>query len=406
MSLPTGWRETNLVDCLESLIDYRGKTPKKSDDGIITLSAKSVKMGFIDYQQAYHISKETYDVFMVRGFPKKGDVLMTTEAPLGCIAKLDRNDVAVAQRLLTLRGEKGILDNDYLLYYLTSSRGQYELLSRASGSTVQGIKRSEFEYVKIILPSTFEEQIAISTVLSTFDEKIKLLKEQNKILDNMAQTIFKEWFVDNVKASWKKKKLRDFISIKHGFAFKGEYISTEKNDNILVTPGNFKLGGGFKTSKFKYYHSSEFPNDYILKEEDIVVTMTDLSKTGDTLGYPALIPNNNNSYLHNQRIGKVVFKSNINKYYLYFLMRTKNYQRYIVGSSTGSTVRHTSPTSICNYSFLFPEESLIDGFLSIAKSLLNKQTNNTSQLIELEKIRDTLLPKLMNGEQRIKGFEK
>jgi len=149
-NIPKGWREDNLVNCLESVIDYRGKTPKKSKSGILTLSAKSVKMGYIDYSQAYYISKETYDAFMVRGFPKIGDVLMTTEAPLGCIAKLDRDDVGIAQRLLTLRGKKKVLDNDYLMYYLISRRGQHELQSRASGSTVQGIKRTEFEKVNIL----------------------------------------------------------------------------------------------------------------------------------------------------------------------------------------------------------------------------------------------------------------
>ena len=150
--IPNGWSEEILVDCLESLIDYRGKTPKKSDSGILTLSAKSVKMGYIDYSQAYYISTETYKSFMVRGFPKVGDVLMTTEAPLGCIARLDRDDVGIAQRLLTLRGKENLLDNDYLRYYLTSRRGQHELKSRASGSTVQGIKRTEFEKVEILLP--------------------------------------------------------------------------------------------------------------------------------------------------------------------------------------------------------------------------------------------------------------
>ncbi len=109
-------------------------------------------MGRIEYDKAYYISEETYDKFMVRGFPKKGDILMTTEAPLGCIAKLNRDNISVAQRLLTLRGKKEVLDNNYLMYFLTSKRGQYELHSRASGSTVQGIKRSEFEFVKILLP--------------------------------------------------------------------------------------------------------------------------------------------------------------------------------------------------------------------------------------------------------------
>ena len=191
-----GWSKKNLVGCLEKLIDYRGKTPKKANDGIVTLSAKSVKMGKIDYSQAYYISKETYESFMVRGFPEKGDILMTTEAPLGCIAKLDRDDISVAQRLLTLRGKAGVLDNDYLMYYLTSRIGQHELHARASGSTVQGIKRSEFNYVDIILPSSFEEQKAIANILSSFDEKIELLRTQNETLETLAQTIFKERFVD------------------------------------------------------------------------------------------------------------------------------------------------------------------------------------------------------------------
>ena len=103
--------KTYSMECaLESIIDYRGKTPRKSDTGVPTLSAKTVKNNFIDYSNCYYISKEEYDRFMVRGFPKTGDILLTTEAPLGMAAKLDRDDVAIAQRLLTLRGKEGILD--------------------------------------------------------------------------------------------------------------------------------------------------------------------------------------------------------------------------------------------------------------------------------------------------------
>ena len=87
-----------MEDVLESLIDYRGKTPQKSDSGIMTLSAKSVRDGYIDYSQCYFISPEEYNRFMVRGFPKVGDVLLTTEAPLGVTARLDREDVAIQGR--------------------------------------------------------------------------------------------------------------------------------------------------------------------------------------------------------------------------------------------------------------------------------------------------------------------
>lgn len=98
-----------MEDVLEALIDYRGKTPRKSETGIPTLSAKSVKDGYIDYSSCYYISPEEYQRFMVRGFPKVGDVLLTTEAPMGNVARLDRKDIGIAQRLLTLRGKKRCL---------------------------------------------------------------------------------------------------------------------------------------------------------------------------------------------------------------------------------------------------------------------------------------------------------
>jgi len=110
------YNNITMEEALDALIDYRGKTPSKSEKGIETLSAKSVKNGYIDYSQCYYISESEYKRFMVRGFPKVGDILLTTEAPMGLVARLDRDDVAIAQRLLTLRGKKGVLDNDYLMY--------------------------------------------------------------------------------------------------------------------------------------------------------------------------------------------------------------------------------------------------------------------------------------------------
>lgn len=142
-----------MEEILEAIIDYRGKTPKKEETGIKTLSAKSVKKGYIDYSQCYYISDEEYKKFMVRGFPKVGDILLTTEAPLGLVARLDRDDVAIAQRLLTLRGKKGVLDNDYLMYFLQSSIGQTLLKARETGTTVTGIKQSEFRKIEIDLPN-------------------------------------------------------------------------------------------------------------------------------------------------------------------------------------------------------------------------------------------------------------
>lgn len=190
-------------------------------------------------------------------------------------------------------------------------------------------------------------------------------------------------------SEWKEYRLGDFIDVKHGFAFKGIHITDQPTENILVTPGNFHIGGGFKEAKFKYYNS-DFPKDYILNEGDVVVTMTDLSKETDTLGYSAKIPKPNGvKYLHNQRIGLVQFKSDkINKDFIYWIMRTREYQGYIIGSASGTSIMHTAPSRIKDYSFLLPslpEQTAIAEVLSSLDDkidLLHRQSKTLEQLSE------------------------
>ena len=176
-------------------------------------------------------------------------------------------------------------------------------------------------------------------------------------------------------SEWKEYRLGDFLKVKHGYAFKGENIVTEETPNILVTPGNFNIGGGFKSEKFKYYKGDEFPKEYILTSGDIVVTMTDLSKDSDTLGYSAKIPySTTHNYLHNQRIGLVQFvNENVCKDFVYWLMRTREYQNYIVGSASGTSIMHTSPSRIEDYRCLIPSsQSEQESIASVLTSIDNK----------------------------------
>jgi type I restriction enzyme S subunit len=180
-------------------------------------------------------------------------------------------------------------------------------------------------------------------------------------------------------SEWKEVLLSDLIKIKHGFAFGGAHITTNENDNLLLTPGNFEIGGGFKQlSKPKYYHG-EYPEEYLLQSGDIVVTMTDLSKQADTLGYSALIPNDNSKkYLHNQRLGKVEIKDPtfVKKEFLHWLLRGPYYRHEILAGYTGSTVKHTSPTKICAYKFYLPPVNEQEKISSILDNLDHKIENN------------------------------
>ncbi len=190
-----------------------------------------------------------------------------------------------------------------------------------------------------------------------------------------------------MNADWPIHSLSEFIDIKHGFAFKGKFFKSEEAEDYLLTPGNFAIGGGFKETKFKYYEGP-VPEDYLLVEGDIVVTMTDLSKQADTLGYSALVPTiKGKRLLHNQRVGLVQFKNNrIDKTFLYFLLRSKEYRHHVVSTATGSTVKHTSPTKITSFKFQLPPYDIqvaigqyLLGFEN--KIELNRQTNQTLEQI-------------------------
>jgi type I restriction enzyme, S subunit len=157
-------------------------------------------------------------------------------------------------------------------------------------------------------------------------------------------------------SSWRGTTLGDLIDIEHGFAFQGQFFRDEPPGDILLTPGNFAIGGGFKADKFKYY-DDPVPDAFVLAPGDLLVTMTDLSKTADTLGYPALVPIcSGKRYLHNQRLGKVKVRQGapLERSFLYYLMCSQEYRDEVLASATGSTVKHTSPSRIRTFAFELP----------------------------------------------------
>lgn len=182
---------------------------------------------------------------------------------------------------------------------------------------------------------------------------------------------------------WRAVSLGELFRVKHGFAFKSEYFTDEPQDTVLVTPGNFAIGGGFQDGKRKYYNG-QLPEDYVLKPGQVVVTMTDLSKESDTLGYAASIPNDSTIWLHNQRVGLLEFKTEIptSPRFIEYLLRTHEYRSWIVGSATGTTVKHTAPGRIESFSTRIPpieEQRAIAHILGTLdnKIELNRRANET-----------------------------
>ncbi|MFO7890004.1 MAG: restriction endonuclease subunit S, partial [bacterium] len=156
--IPEHWEICGMTKYLESIVDYRGKTPEKTEDGIFLVTARNIKNGVINYKLSQeYINPSHYDKVMSRGKPQIGDVLFTTEAPLGETANVDREEIALAQRIIKFRGKKNILNNYFLKYWIMSHNFQNDLQSYATGSTALGIKANKLNYLKIILPSNTEQ---------------------------------------------------------------------------------------------------------------------------------------------------------------------------------------------------------------------------------------------------------
>lgn len=205
---------------------------------------------------------------------------------------------------------------------------------------------------------------------------------------------------------WEVKSLGEILTIKHGYGFEGDSFSAEDNGFIVVTPGNFKLNGGFQKPQASIFYIGKYPKEFNLKPNDLVIMMTDLSKESDTLGNPAIIPDDNYQYLHNQRIGLINCNSdNFDKNYLFHLLCSKDYHKAVVSTAAGSTVKHTSPKRI--YTIKLPITQNLQEQQRIAKALsdVDALISTTEKLIQKKKnIKQGAMQELLTGKKRLPGF--
>ncbi len=153
-----------LDDVLDQVIDYRGKSPNKSPSGVHLITARNVRDGFLDFSQAEFIPEAEFESWMTRGIPSVGDVLFTTEAPLGNVARVPDMRFALAQRLVCLRAKPGVMLSDYLFWLMRSPTTQQRAQQRATGSTVAGIKQSELRKISVVVPPLHYQQNCIENL--------------------------------------------------------------------------------------------------------------------------------------------------------------------------------------------------------------------------------------------------
>lgn len=378
-----------LENLLDKLIDYRGKTPKKTLSGVPLVTAKIVKNGTINGYTEY-IAEEDYDKWMVRGFPKVGDVILTTEAPLGEVALLKEEKVALAQRIVCLRGKDNVLDNTYLKYYLQSGKGQKSLSARESGTTVTGIKQAELRIVDIEYPA-YDDQRRIASILSSLDRKIELNNKINADLEEMAQAIFKNWFVDfepfkdgkfvdselgMIPEGWKVGTLDEIFSLKYG-----KNLST----SMILEKGDYPVYGA---NGIIGYH-----NEYNCDKYSVLVTSRgngsgDVSRTH----HPKSFITNNSFVVEPLEQYKYIELPFING--LFNIIDFKSY-------CSGSAQPQLTNKAMRNICIISPPMEIVIKYCEMLETLFSHIECVIAENSRLSLLRDTLLPRLMSGELEV-----
>lgn len=235
--MKAGWHSKNLGDVCR-FIDYRGKTPVKTDNGLRLITAKNVKMGFLQESPKEFVAPESYDFWMTRGIPRVGDVLFTTEAPLANVAQLDTDEkVVFAQRIIILQTKDDSLDNTFLKYYLISDAAQELIHSKGTGATVQGIKASLLKTIPVLVPPLPEQQRIVGILDEAFEgiatakaNAEKNLQNARALFESHLQAVFSQRGEE-----WVEKRLQD--------------VCAKITDGTHQTPTYFEDGVVFLSSR-------------------------------------------------------------------------------------------------------------------------------------------------------------
>ena len=198
-AIPAAWSIRPFLRCVENRVDYRGATPKKVDDGVVLVTARNVRPGWIDYEVSEeYVSAEEYGEIMRRGLPNTDDLLLTMEAPLGNAALVDRTDIALAQRIIKFCPDRRVVLPRFLLYSMMGQWFQSQLVSRATGSTALGLKASKLPELRVAVPDIGEQSritsflddrwMKIDALISKADEVIERLREYRLALITDAVT--------------------------------------------------------------------------------------------------------------------------------------------------------------------------------------------------------------------------
>lgn len=382
-----------LNDICEFIVDCPHSTAPNEGEGYPIIRTPNVGRGRLILDGVQRVSKATYDKRNIRAVPQKDDIIFAREAPAGNAAIIRAGqEVCLGQRTVLIRPDKKKVCPQFLAYYILAPKQQYELLGTANGATVAHVNIPIIRNMPVNLPK-IEIQERIAEILSSYDDLIENNKKQIKLLEEAAERLYREWFVDlhfpryenteiidGVPEGWKRKRLVDIADIQYGYAFDGSKFNDMKKGIPIVRIRNIPAG---ITSD---YTTEETEEKYLIGNGDIIVGMDGEFHINSWSG--------DNAYLVQRTCCFRPKKKEMQGWLLWAIRKPiKYYEKTIVGA----TVSHLGKKHIDAIDLLVGPDELyvpLQNYFDKRQSLLN-------QNVLLLEARDRLLPRLMSGEVEV-----
>ncbi|MEI1665343.1 restriction endonuclease subunit S [Acinetobacter nosocomialis] len=389
------WQDVVIEELCSEITDCVNKTAPSVD--YVTpykmIRTTNIKQGRINLDEVRYVTEETYKTWIRRGAPQLEDIILTREAPVGEVGMIRTSEkVFLGQRTMMYRADRTKADPYFLYYAFQTEAVQEQIHSAGMGSVVEHVRVPDAKKFKINTPP-LPEQKAIASVLSSLDDKIDLLHRQNKTLEAMAETLFRQWFIEEAKEGWPVKPLKEICQIINGFAFKsGSY--TDSGYKVIRTLNftNHKLD----TNQLVYVSedTAKEYEKYNLQRKDFLLVMV-----GASLGNYAIVTKDALPALQNQNMW--CFRAFDDCYQNFLNHRLLDVIEENLSGASGSAREFFQKSVFYEVTIAVPPNELLEAYNVEADALFNKMELNRDQIQTLENLRDTLLPKLMSGEVRV-----
>jgi type I restriction enzyme S subunit len=395
------WRDCVLGDYAKVLGGYAFKSADFGNSGDFpVIKIKNVASGTLNMTGCQYISQQIADS-ATRFRANQGDILIAMTGShehqlspmVGKITRYSTNDIAYINQRVGKVYSKDTkkLNEDFLYYFLKWDETTYELAFSASGSVQANISAGQIEGLQIALPC-IDEQQAIAEVLSSLDDKIGLLSRQNTTLEALAQTYFRQWFIEGVHEDWNIELLSRYVDITRGASPRPiiKYVKDGVFPWVKIGDATSSHSIFINSTKEKIIEEG-INKSVIARKGDIILS------NSATCGLPYIM--GIDGCVHD---GWLVFRNfrHLTKWYVYFLLQAL--QREIVQQADGTVQDNLNTAILKNVSIKVPDVESIQMFDTLAENIIGKIESNNAQILTQQKLRDTLLPKLISGEVSVK----